>query len=122
MPFMGDRLRDARQRKNLSLLQLAEICCTSKSRISMYERGERNPKHEMLEKLARALSVDVDYLMGITDVPITMKPIEDIFAGLSPKERALFMALRELPPDEYEKKMEEIIFFLDQYEEKNPQQ
>ena len=51
MPFMGDRLRDARQRKNLSLLQLAEICCTSKSRISMYERGERNPKHEMLEKL-----------------------------------------------------------------------
>lgn len=116
MPFMGNRLRDARQRKNLSLLQLAEMCCTSKSLISMYERGERNPKHEMLENLAIALSVDISYLMGETDVPITMKPKEDIFAGLSEKERELFELLRSLPEDEYEKKIEELLIFIDNYE------
>lgn len=117
MPFMGDRLREAREKKNISLLQLGEMCGTSKSIISRYERGIRFPKHEMLENLARAVSVDVDYLMGKTDVPFAMKAEEDIFAGLSPKEKALFMALRELPPDEYEKKMEEIILFLDNYNE-----
>lgn len=115
MPFMGDRLREAREKKNISLLQLGEMCGTSKSIISRYERGIRFPKHEMLENLARAVSVDVDYLMGKTDVPLAMKAEEDIFAGLSPKEKALFMALRELPPEEYEKKMEEIILFIDNY-------
>lgn len=122
MPFIGDRLREAREKKNISLLQLGEMCGTSKSIISRYERGIRFPKHEMLENLARAVSVDIDYLMGKTDVPITMKPKEDIFAGLSEKEIELFELLRALPPEEFEKAVEELILFVDNFDKENPQQ
>ena len=116
MSFCPERLKLLREQKGYSIRQLAELCNTSKSAIFTYETGKRNPKVEALENIARALKCDVDYLTGKTDNPLTLKPIEEVLGELSPKERALFEALRALPVDEYEKKMEEIIFFLDNQE------
>lgn len=113
MPFMPNRLIELRERNGYSQRELAEMIGVPPGTVAMWEKGRRNPKHEAVENMAKALVCDISYLMGNTDVPITLKPIEEIFEGLSEKEIELFTALRELPPDEYEKKMEEIIFFLD---------
>lgn len=60
----NERLRDLRTRRNLSQPELAEAIGVSKSAISMYERGERNPDFETLERIADFFNVDMNYLLG----------------------------------------------------------
>ena len=45
---------------------LAEMLGISRSAISMYENGNREPDLETLEKIADFFHVDVDYLLGRT--------------------------------------------------------
>lgn len=61
------RLKEARDRKNLTQEQLANLVGLSTMTISRYERGERQPKSGDLQKLAEALGVTVAYLMGEDD-------------------------------------------------------
>lgn len=44
----------------------AKLGC-SKSTISMYESGSREPDYETLEKIADLFNVDIDYLIGRSD-------------------------------------------------------
>ena len=69
MTKFNTRLRELRKSKALSQQNLADIVGMSKSTINMYERGDREPGLEMLETLADFFNVDLDYLLGKTDVP-----------------------------------------------------
>lgn len=42
----------------------------------MYERGDREPGLEMLESIADYFNVDLDYLLGKTDVPLKISFVE----------------------------------------------
>lgn len=64
-----NRLRELRHSRALSQQKLADYMGTSKSSINMYERGEREPGLEMLEAFADFFNVDLDYIIGKTDVP-----------------------------------------------------
>jgi transcriptional regulator with XRE-family HTH domain len=68
---VGDRIKRARILRNLTQKQLGlEVGFeenTADVRIAQYESGTRNPKGEMLGKLAWALDVNVDYLYEPTD-------------------------------------------------------
>jgi transcriptional regulator with XRE-family HTH domain len=113
MNFLPKRLIELRTQLNYSVRDLAEASGVSKSSISAYEKGERNPKQEPLENLARALRCDVDYLTGKSNTPLSLESIESVLGKLSTKELELFMSLRNLSTEEYEKKMDEIILFID---------
>ncbi|MGN0755046.1 MAG: helix-turn-helix domain-containing protein [Aristaeellaceae bacterium] len=65
MVEFGDRLRQLRKERNLTQQQLAELIGVKNSVISFYEVGERMPSPEVLRKLAMALHVSTDYLLGI---------------------------------------------------------
>lgn len=68
MAEFGTILRLLRKEKGLSQQELADILKVSKSSISMYERGERQPQNtETWELFADYFNVDIDYLMGRTD-------------------------------------------------------
>ena len=70
------RLRFLRQEMRLSQQELADRLSAlaespkgfSKSSINMYERGEREPSLDVLETIADFFNVDVDYLIGKSDV------------------------------------------------------
>lgn len=64
----ANRLRELRMSKGLSQGDLANKLGVSKSRISMYEVGSRQPDFEMLEKIADYFNVDIDYLLGKENV------------------------------------------------------
>lgn len=68
MKDFGARLRQLRMSRGMSIRELAVLCETSKSSISMYESGERRPKYETLEAIADVFNVDMEYLLGKTDV------------------------------------------------------
>ena len=65
--LFNERLRELRQNKGLSQSQLAEALNISKSAISMYELGRREPDLETLEGIADFFNVDINYLLGKED-------------------------------------------------------
>ena len=69
MARFGERLRHLRTEHELSQMELAKNLKTSKSSVNMYERCEREPSLEMLERIADFFNVDLDYLLGKSDCP-----------------------------------------------------
>lgn len=65
MVKFGERLRELRKQKNLTQRQLADLIGVKNSIISFYEVGDRIPSPEVIIKLASALHVSADYLLGI---------------------------------------------------------
>ena len=63
--LIGNRIRQARQRKKLSQFQLALLTKISEREIMKYERGQGLPSIRRLIKLALALEVSADYLLGL---------------------------------------------------------
>lgn len=57
-------LKRLREISNLTQEELAAKAGTSKSAISMYERGERFPSEQMLETFADLFNVDMNMLLG----------------------------------------------------------
>lgn len=61
---IGKRIRKIRTEKNMTQNQLAKICDISLSALNKYERNERIPKIDTLEKIAEGLEVQLNYLVG----------------------------------------------------------
>jgi len=55
--FFGERVREAREARGMTALQLAELIGVSKQAVSLYEKAQTQPSVETLEKIARTLSV-----------------------------------------------------------------
>ena len=62
-----DYVRSARESRGMSQLDLANKTGLQPAAISHFETGQRSPSFENLRKLADALSVSVDYLLGRID-------------------------------------------------------
>ncbi len=77
MASFSDRLRELRLQKGISQQELADYLKVNKQTISGYERGVRRPSGEravdILAAMADYFHVDLDYLMGSSDVPFEMK-------------------------------------------------
>jgi len=61
--LFASNLKNLRQKKGLSQEQLAEAAQLHRTYVSSVERGERNISLENMEKLARALKVDIRHLL-----------------------------------------------------------
>ena len=60
----GPRLRKLRKEHGETQPELAKLLGLSRSAVSMYESGEREPKYELLTAIAAHYEVDLDYLLG----------------------------------------------------------
>ena len=60
----GELLRKEREARGLSQSELAEKAGLQPSAISHFELGRRTPSFDNLKRVADALSVTVDYLLG----------------------------------------------------------
>lgn len=60
----SDRLREERQKRGLSQTDLAKKTGLQPSAVSHFETGERSPSFANLRRLADALSVSIDHLIG----------------------------------------------------------
>jgi transcriptional regulator with XRE-family HTH domain len=86
----GSRIIEARKEKNLSQEALAKALNATPTTIGRYERDEVKPSIEVAAKIAEALGVSVDYLIGKSDNYIKdqhmLKRINDIL-NLDPKDK-----------------------------------
>lgn len=81
MSKVGDRIKECRENQKLSMTDLAEKTGLTISAISQFESGARDPQLESLNKLADALEVSVDYLMGREEM-LSDENIQAMFRGL----------------------------------------
>lgn len=82
MAAFANKLKQLRERSGLSQLELANILEVSKSTISMYEQGKREPNFEILLKIANIFHVSVDDLLGSVEVDLSQVPVYTVAAHL----------------------------------------
>lgn len=61
---IGDRIREIRKSRNLNQDQLAELAILNRVTVAKYEAGKVEPGAKALSRIADALSVSVDELLG----------------------------------------------------------
>lgn len=64
-----NRIKELRKKNKITQTELAKGIGSSTQAISMYEKGERNPKIDKIQSLADFFNVSVEYLMGLSDQP-----------------------------------------------------
>jgi len=87
---IGQRIKRAREKKQLTQEQLAELVDLSPMHISVIERGAKPPKLETLINIANALGVSTDTLLqDVIDNRIKAVSSEavDLLGQLSPEEQ-----------------------------------
>lgn len=69
----AERIRILRERAGLSQNDLTVKLDLSRSSISMYETGERIPSTYVYQSMADLFNVDLDYIMGHSDISTTLR-------------------------------------------------
>lgn len=87
MANFGSILKNLRTSRGITQGELATMLDVSRSTVGMYETGGREPDFETMEAIADIFNVDMDYLMGRTQVerkhPIS-PPAQEIPPGFQP--------------------------------------
>lgn len=78
-----ERLRAARDLRELSQSQLAVRARLQPSWISHFETGTRKPSFDNLRRLADALNVTTDYLLGRVDDPAEHAGADQLYRHIS---------------------------------------
>jgi len=72
----GEHITTLRKRKSISQSELGKAVGTSGDIIGKYERDEVKPSIEVASKIADALEVSLDFLVGKTNVEIDSKALK----------------------------------------------
>lgn len=99
LEVIGQRIRESRERLNLTQGELAELIGRTQDTVSSYELGNRAIRITELPALARALKIPIGYLFGYEE----------------PEDEALELAsvLKTLAPEQKKKVIERWRFELD---------
>ncbi|PIW04744.1 MAG: XRE family transcriptional regulator [Cytophagales bacterium CG17_big_fil_post_rev_8_21_14_2_50_40_13] len=86
---LGNMISELRKKKGLNREDLGKAVGTSGPVVGRYERGEITPSVEMAKKLADALGVSLDYLIGSTNMVIDKKMLYrlEVLGSISKEER-----------------------------------
>ena len=92
----GERLKELRTQRGYTQEDLARIFKTSRSRICMYEKGQREPDFEMLETFADFFNVNMNYLLGkeshnVPDYTPDMLNLIEMYSDLTEQKKEMLM-------------------------------
>lgn len=74
----NERLKELRLSRELTQEEFAKRIGISRSAVGMYEKGKREPDFETLELFADFFNVDMNYLLGKSDVNTDISSIKNI--------------------------------------------
>lgn len=94
--IIGERLKDARKRKNMSQQQLGDLLGVSKVSICGYENGVRIPTIENFVQLLDILDLSADYLLG-RDITVVSEDEEEYKAKMSIDDIKIIKELKNNP-------------------------
>lgn len=71
--MIGERLLELRKDADLTQDDLAKILNINKHSISSYERDKSEPPDAIKIAIAQFFNVSIDYLLGVTDIPLSIE-------------------------------------------------
>ncbi len=98
----GERLAIVRKRRKMSQADVGKIININGDAYGRYERDEVKPTIEMANKIANALKVSLDFLVGNTDLELdteTLKRVEDISKLSNENKKHIYILLDALIRD-----------------------
>lgn len=93
---MGSRIKQVRKEKGMKQYELAESIGVNFTAISLYESDRREPRKDILEKIARVTNVSVDYLYGLSEHKTLDKEKSE---KISKEAADLMEKINKLPPE-----------------------
>ena len=99
---LGDHITLLRKKKGVSQGELGKAIGTSGDIIGRYERNEVKPSIEVVIKVADALGVSIDFLVGKTDVELdhdTLKRLSEVSSLPEEDKKQVFMVIDALVRD-----------------------
>jgi transcriptional regulator with XRE-family HTH domain len=106
----GERLRHTRESKGLSQSELAHKAGFQPSAIAHFESERRSPSFENLRRLADALAVTIDFLLGRDTDPKTAGPVAEQlfrdFSRMSAKDQETVADIAKMLADKDRKRKE----------------
>jgi transcriptional regulator with XRE-family HTH domain len=100
-----ERLKAARELRHLSQAALAERAGSPATTISHFEAGSRKPSFDSLRRLAMALEVTTDYLLGLAEAPTQNVETDPLFRhgqNLTGRDRVIAQEIVKLLADRNE--------------------
>jgi len=97
--IFGQRLRKLRENNKITQKALSKTLNVSESAIGMYERGEREPNLETINKIANFFNVPTDYLLGRTSDPSPPKDKKPYYNLTEQDERDIAKDLEKMMSD-----------------------
>lgn len=68
-----ERLKELRKEKGMTQIDLAKALGVSSGTVAMWETGKRKPSFEMFDRLTALFDRRIDYILGTTDDPSSLK-------------------------------------------------
>ena len=87
MESLGDRISNLRKELDINQKELATKVGITEASLSRYENNLREPKSEIIVRLAKALETSTDYLLGVNDNTKISKEDKLIIENLSVSEK-----------------------------------
>lgn len=94
--IFGERLRAARELRGLNQRELSERLGVPPSSIAHFEGGRRKPSFDSILRVATALDVTTDYLLGRAEAPVALAqndPMVTLIAQLNHEDRQLMSSI-----------------------------
>lgn len=91
------RLKELREKRGLSQAALARHLSVSQSTVGGWEICKREPTFETLETVADFFGVTLDYLLGKTEIPLTVYRQDTPYVEVTPFEKRIVETYRTLP-------------------------
>ena len=82
-------LRILRKQRKLTQEQLAKELGVSTSSVSMYENGKREADYETLEVIADYFNIDMNTLLGKSEIPLAMPLFNAYKSAIDPIQKAV---------------------------------
>lgn len=70
----ANRIKELREDRDKTQREIAAFLCVAQNTYCNYENGKRDIPIEVLIKLADYYDVNLEYLLGLTDVPKRLPP------------------------------------------------
>ena len=122
MPYfdIGERIKEIRKNRNLNQDQLAEMASLNRVTVAKYESGRIEPGAQALGRIADALEVSTDVLLGRETVPDQLPETQ---APKTKESKLISGAVDTMPQEDRERalNMMKAVYseYFDRTEEKN---
>lgn len=94
-----EKLKQLRISRKMTQAEFAKLLGVSPSAAAMYERGEREPSIEVLNKMADIFGVDINVFYGRSSAPYKIPVLGKVAAGIPIEAISDIIDYEELAPD-----------------------